>query len=141
MNIVKRKLLLLQILMMKKFNRKVYSMKENKDIEKILLNDSAYEKMVKSKIEREFKQELAFAKNTRNKVITDIKKVPKEKLFTKSATYEVINKNSKTKSFINGVQAEGYLGAKNSDRIKLLEGKTDSFICGSNFVKFVKVKI
>ena len=116
-------------------------MKENKDIEKILLNDSAYEKMVKSKIEREFKQELAFAKNTRNKVITDIKKVPKEKLFTKSATYEVINKNSKTKYFINGVQAEGYLGAKNSDRIKLLEGKTDSFICGSNFVKFVKVKI
>ena len=53
-------------------------MKENKDIEKILLNDSAYEKMVKSKIEREFKQELAFAKNTRNKVITDIKKFRKK---------------------------------------------------------------
>ncbi len=116
-------------------------MKENKDIEKILLNDSAYEKMVKNKIEREFKQELEAAKILKNKIITDIKKVPKEKLFTKASTYEVINKNSKTKSYINGVQAEGYLGAKVSDRIKLLEGKTDSFVCGPNFVKFVKTKL
>ena len=116
-------------------------MKENKDIEKILLNDSAYEKMVKTKIEREFKKELELAKKMRNKIITDIKKVPKEKLFTKSATYEVINKNSKTKSYINGVQAEGYLGAKNSDRAKLLNGETDSFVCGCNVVRFVKVKM
>lgn len=116
-------------------------MKSNKDIEKILLNDSAYEKMVKTKIEREFKQELALAKQMRNKIITDIKKVPKEKLFTKAATYEVMNKNSKTKSYINGVQAEGYLGAKNSDRAKLMAGETDSFVCGCNFVRFVKVKM
>lgn len=116
-------------------------MKSNKDIEKILLNDSAYEKMVKTKIEREFKQELALAKQMRNKIITDIKKVPKEKLFTKAATYEVMNKNSKTKSYINGVQAEGYLGAKNSDRAKLLSGETDSFVCGCNFVRFLKVKM
>ena len=81
-------------------------MKSNKDIEKILLNDSAYEKMVKTKIEREFKQELALAK-----------------------------------SYINGVQAEGYLGAKNSDRAKLMAGETDSFVCGCNFVRFVKVKM
>lgn len=126
--------------MMKKFNRKVYSMKENKDIEKILLNDQAYEKMLKARIEKEFKRELMKAKNT-GKFITDIKKAPKDKLFTKLATYEVINKSSRTKSYINGVQAEGYLGVQNTDRAKLLKGETDSFVCGNNFVKFVKLKV
>lgn len=115
-------------------------MKENKNIEKILLNDQAYEKMLKTRIEKEFKRELMSA-SAAGKIITDIKKAPKDKLFTKSATYEVINKASKTKSYINGVQAEGYLGVQNTDRIKLLKGETDSFVCGNNFVKFIKIKV
>lgn len=116
------------------------SMKQNKDIEKILLNDQTYEKMLKARIEKEFKREIMKAKNT-GKYITDIKKAPKDKLFTKFAVYEVINKASKTKSYINGVQAEGYLGAQNTDRAKLINGEADSFVCGNNFVKFVKIKV
>ncbi len=117
-------------------------MKENKDIEKILLNDSAYNEMVKSKIEQEFRQELESAKKLQNKTfIADIKKAPKAKLFSKAATYEVINKNSKTKSYINGVQAEGYLGTQNTDRAKLLAGEADSFVSGNSYIKFVKVKV
>ena len=60
---------------------------------------------------------------------------------TKDAVFEVINKTSKTKSFITGVQAEGFLGTKYSDRESLLKGETDSFVNGNNFIKFVKVKI
>lgn len=115
-------------------------MKENKDIEKILLNDQAYEKMLKTKIEKEFKQELENGKKC-GKFITDIKKAPKDKLFTKAATYEVMNKSSRTRSYINGVQAEGYLGVQNTDRVKLIKGETDSFVSGNNFVKFLKIKV
>lgn len=117
-------------------------MKENKEIEKILLDDDAYNKMVHSKIEEEFVNELKSAKLKQNKSeITDIKLVPKDKMFSKDAIFEIINKNSKTQSFINGVQAEGFLGTQYSDREKLLNGEIKSFVSGSNFIKFVKVKV
>lgn len=115
-------------------------MKESKDIEKILLNDAKYEALVKLKIEKEFIKEIS-KNQPKNKEITDIKKAPKNRLFTKYATYLVMNKNSKTKSYINGVQAEGFLGTQNSAREKLLKGETDSFVNGNNFIKFVKVKV
>lgn len=117
-------------------------MKENKEIEKILLNDSAFDNMLKKKVENDFKQELINAKASKSvEYITEIKDVPKTKLFTKYATFEVINKTSKTKSYINGVQAEGFLGSNITDRTKLLNGESDSFVCGNSFIKFVKVKI
>ncbi|MCM1339094.1 MAG: hypothetical protein NC191_05440 [Muribaculaceae bacterium] len=116
-------------------------MKENKEIEKLLLDDSAYDKLMKNKIEKEFTKELEAAKSSKHKFITDIKAVPGGKLFTKDTVFEIINKNSKTRSFITGVQAEGFLGTKYSDREKLLKGEIDSFVNGNNFIKFVKVKI
>ena len=117
-------------------------MRDNKDIEKMLLNNSSYEEIVKTKIENEFKQELKTVNKKRNKkLVTDIKKVPKDKLFSKDAVYSVMNKNSKTKSYINGVQADGYLGSQNSVRNNLLAGTADSFVSDNSFVKFEKIKI
>lgn len=115
-------------------------MKKNNDIEQILLNDSAFEQAVKTKIEHDFNKELE-KKSKEVSYITGIKDVPKGRLFTKYATFEVINKSSKTKSYINGVQAEGYLGSNVPDRIKLLAGESDSFVAGNNYVKFIKVKV
>ena len=117
-------------------------MKKNKEIEEILLNDSAFEQAVKAKIERDFNKELEDIKASKKvDYILEIKDVPAGKLFTKNAIFEVINKNSKTQSFINGVQAEGFLGTQYSDREKLLNGEIKSFVSGSNFIKFVKVKV
>ena len=73
--------------------------------------------------------------------MTDLKLAPKEKLFSKDAVYLVINKNSKTKSYINGVQAEGFLGSQNALREKFLSGKTDYFVSDGNYIKFFKVKV
>ena len=115
--------------------------KENKVIEQMLLEGFEYEKMVKTKIEKEFNDEIEKSKNNQSKYITDIKSVPAGKLFSKFATYEVMNKSSKTKSYINGIQAEGYLGGKNAERQKLLQGETDSFVSGNSYVKFIKVKV
>ena len=117
-------------------------MKKNTDIEKILLNDAEYTQMVKAKIEQDFKQELNSVKKANsNYYVTDIKDAPKDKLFSKFAIYEVLNKNSKTKSYINGIQAEGYLATNTNDRNNLLSGESDSFVSGNYYIKFVKVKV
>jgi len=116
-------------------------MKENKEIEKLLLDDRKYDTLVKQKIEKEFIQEINSGKSSRTKFITDIKKAPKSKLFTKYATYMIMNKNSKTKSYINGVQAEGFLGGQKTAREQLLSGESDSFVSGCNYIKFVKIKV
>ena len=114
-------------------------MKKDNDIEKILLNDSGYEKAVKLHLEQEFNKVLNQKNNTNT--ITEIKSAPKDKIFSKFATFEVINKVSKTRSYINGVQAEGYLGAQTSERKKLLSGESNSFVSGECFIRFIKVKV
>ena len=115
-------------------------MKEDKEIEQILLNDEKYEKFINEKAEQEFNQILEDAKNLKNTEIKDFKKVPKEMLFSKKAVYLVINKSSKTKSYVNGIQAEGLLGNKEILREKLVSGVTDSFVSDDNFVKFYKLE-
>ena len=114
-------------------------MKQDKEIELILLNDEKYEKFIKNKTEQDFNKILNDVINKNPKVITDFKHVPKDKLFSKKTTYYVINKNSKTSSYINGVQAESFLVSA-YEREKFISGKTDSFIYQDNFVKFYKYK-
>lgn len=116
-------------------------MKEDKEIEKILLNDEEYEKFVNTKTELEFIKEIEGSKSLKSQSIEDFKKVPFDKLFTKDALYLVMNKQSKTKSYINGVQAEAFLGSENILRENFLSKKTDSFVSGDNYVKFYKYKV
>ena len=113
-------------------------MKNDKEIEKLLLNDEKYEKFIRKKTEEEFVKTLEKNKN-KKQIITDIRKVPKDKLFSKKATYSLINKTNKTISYINGIQAESYLVSLN-DREKLLEGIIDSFVYEDYYIKFFKLK-
>ena len=124
---------------MKKFKENF--MKTNNEIEKILLNDEKYEKLVSSKIEKDFENVLNEKTSQKPEIITEISEVPQGLLFSKSSTFEVINNTNKTKSFINGLQAEGFLGANDFERSKLLKGETNAFVRDNIFVKFVKCKI
>ena len=110
--------------------------KDDKDIEQILLNDENYEKFLSKKAENEFNAVLKETQNIQHKKITEISKLSKNELFSKYATYFVINKNSKTKSYINGVQAEGFLGSKTSLREKFLSGQSESFVNDEYYIKF-----
>ena len=116
-------------------------MKEDKEIEKILLNDEEYEKFVNTKTEQEFIKEIEGSKSVKKEIIKDFKRVPREKVFTKDTLYLVMNKQSKTKSYINGVQAEAFLGSENILRENFLSKKTDSFVSGDNYIKFYKYKV
>lgn len=114
-------------------------MKNDKEIEQILLNDEKYEKFIKDKTEQDFKKIIEEADKKNDSVITDFKQMPKDKLFSKKATYFVINKNSKTSSYINGIQAESFLISP-YEREKFLSGKTDAFVYQDNYIKFYKYK-
>ena len=109
---------------------------KNKDIENFLLNNDNFENFITKKVEHEFNSILINEENQKPKVIKDFSKLPKDEIFSKNTTYELINKSVKTKSFINGVQAEGFLGAENLIREKLLLKQIDSFVSGDYYIKF-----
>lgn len=114
-------------------------MKKDKEIEQMLLDDKNYEKFLKAKTEKEFTEILNTKSLQKENIITDIKKVPTEKLFSKSSTYTIISKVSKTKSYINGLQAESYLVSL-PDRQKLLSKETDYFVYKDYYIKFYEFK-
>lgn len=116
-------------------------MKEKEeDIEKMLLNGASLDDLIKMKIEQEFKAAVNQGKQIPEKVkITDISKVPQKLIFSKQSVFKLFNKNTKTETFINGIQAEALLGVQNSVREKILKGETSSFATDDAYVKFDKV--
>lgn len=123
---------------MKKFKERCFRMK-NKETEQILLNDSNYEKFLQDKTETEFAEILKTSQTNEKEVVTDLKCVPKGMYFSKNSIYLVMDKKSKTKSYINGIQAEGFIES-DSSREKLCSGEVDYFISGDKYIKFYKYK-
>lgn len=118
-------------------------MKEKKeDIEQILLGNASLDELIKMKIEKEFRTELANAhKKARTQTITDISKVPQNLIFSKKSVFRVFNRTNKTETFINGVQAEALLGVQNSIREKIYRGELGAFTTDEAYVRFEKVHV
>lgn len=118
-------------------------MKEKKeDIEQMLLNNMSLDELIKMKIEKEFKSEIAKVKKVPvRKVITDISKVPQNRIFSKDAVYRLFNRNTKTETFINGLQAESLLGIQNTVREKIYRGELGAFTTDDAYVKFEKINV
>ncbi len=115
-------------------------MKNKKDLEDILINKTSMDDLIKMKIEKEFMQEMLNAGHKRHKkIITDIKDVPKGAIFGKNAVFKIFNRQTKTETTINGIQAEGMLGLQDSVRTKLLNGETTTFATEDAYVKFEKL--
>lgn len=115
-------------------------MKNGKEMEKILLNDESYEQLMSSKIKKEFEDVTCKNSEKNDEIIKEIKDVPAQNLFSKNATYFVMNKRSKTHSYINGIQADGFLGSNNIMRKKLLSKESDYFVSGDCYIKFYSFK-
>lgn len=118
-------------------------MKEKEeDLEQILLNNTSLDELIKMKIEKEFKSELEKA-NKKTKIVTikNIADVPQEKIFSKDAVFRLFNRNTKTETFINGIQAEAMLGIQNSIREKIFKGELSAFTTDDAYVKFEKINV
>ena len=112
---------------------------KNSDAEEMLLKNASLEDLIKMKIEKEFMEDLKKSKEVpKTKVYTDIKELPKEKIFSKFAVYKYFNRNTKCESFINGIQAEALIGVQNSVREKMLKGELNAFTTDEAYIKFDK---
>lgn len=115
---------------------------KEEDIEQILLSNASLDELIKMKIEKEFKSELEKSKlKPQKKTITDISKVPRNKIFSKEAVYRLFNRNTKAETFINGIQAEALLGIQNSVREKIIKGELSAFTTEDAYVKFEKTDV
>lgn len=118
-------------------------MKEkDEDIEQMLLYNASLDDLIKARIEKEFKEaEEKSKRKTETVTLTDISKVPKDLIFSKKSVFKVFNRNTKTETYINGIQAESMLGVQTTVREKMKNGETSSFATDDAFVKFEKVTI
>lgn len=116
--------------------------KENimKDKEELLLGKSL-DDLIKMKIEQEFTDDIKKSKEKpKKKVYTNIKDLPKEKIFSKETVYKFFNRNTKCESYINGLQAEALIGTQNHIRSKMLNGELNAFTTENAYIKFEKAE-
>lgn len=115
-------------------------MKQN-DAEQMLLNNASLDDLIKMKIEKEFMADLQKAKEKpQKKVYTDIKDLPKEKIFSKQSVFKLFNRNNGCETYVNGVQAEALIGIQNNIREKMLKGELSAFTTDDAYVKFEKAE-
>ena len=115
-------------------------MKNLTDVEKMLLDNASIDELIKLKMEQSLREELN-KKPTKNKIVTDIKDAPQNLIFSKKSVFKLFNKETKTETFINGIQAEGLLGLQNNIREKIKNKELDSFSTENTYIKFHSIKI
>lgn len=114
---------------------------KNDDTEKMLISNTSIEELIKMKIEEEFLSDLEKSKELpKPKIYKDIKDIPKDKVFSKQATYRYFNRNTKCETFINGVQAEALIGLQNNIREKIQNRELSAFTTEDAYVKFEKAE-
>lgn len=110
---------------------------KDKEKEEMLLTGASLDELIKMKIEQEFLSDMNAAKNEyRPKIYTNIKDVPQDKIFAKNTTYKYFNRNTKTETYINGIQAEALIGIQNNIREKMLKGELNAFTTDDAYIKF-----
>ena len=114
---------------------------KNNDAEQMLLNNASLDDLIKMKIEKEFMADIKKSKEKpEKKTYTEIKELPKDKIFSKFSIFKVFNKNTGCETYINGVQADGLLGIQNQIRVKMLDGEVGAFTTDDAYVKFEKAE-
>lgn len=114
---------------------------KNSNIEEILLSGSSLDELIRMKIEAEYKAEISKTKSKtpEKRIVTEIKEVPKELIFSKNAIYRVFNRQTKQETYINGIQAEALIGLQNNVRTNFLNRETNAFSTDEFYIKFEKL--
>ena len=117
-------------------------MKNNdKDTEQMLLNNTSLDDLIRKKIEQEFKNDIKSSKKQKEIIkVTDIAKVPKHLIFSAKSVFKVFNRRTGVETYINGIQAEAFLGVQNNIREKMAEGQISAFASKNTYIKFEYVK-
>lgn len=114
---------------------------KNSDAEALLLSNASLEDLIKMKIEKEFMNDLKKSKEKPiPKTYTNIKDLPKDKIFSKYSIYKFFNRKTGCETFINGIQADALIGLQTNVRSKMLEGELNAFTTDDAYIKFEKAE-
>ncbi len=112
---------------------------KNNNAEEMLLNNTSLDELIKMRIEKEFMDDLKKSKEKpEKKEYTNIKDLPKDKIFSKYSVFRCFNRNTKCETFINGIQADALIGIQDTVRKNMLEGKLSAFTTDDSYIKFEK---
>ena len=104
---------------------------KNNNAEEMLLNNASLDELIKMRIEKEFMEDLKKSKEKPEKhEYTNIKDVPKDKIFSKVSVFRCFNRNTKCETFVNGIQ--------DAVRKKMLAGELSAFTTDDSYIKFEK---
>lgn len=114
---------------------------KNSDAEALLLNNASLEDLIKMKIEKEFMNDLKKSKEKPiPKTYTNIKDLPKDKIFSEYSIYKFFNRKTGCETFINGIQADALIGLQTNVRSKMLKGELNAFTTDDAYIKFEKAE-
>lgn len=109
------------------------------DAEEQLLNNLSLDELIKRKIENEFLSDMKKSKEKpRVATYTNIKDLPREKIFSKASIFKCYCKKTKCESYINGMQADALIGLQDNVREQMLKGELSAFATDDLYVKFEK---
>ena len=112
---------------------------KNNNAEEMLLNNTSLDELIKMRIEKEFMDDLKKSKEKpEKKEYTNIKDLPRGKIFSKDAVFRCYCKKTKCESFINGIQAEALIGLQDNIREQMLNGEVSAFATDDAYIKFEK---
>ena len=111
-----------------------------KDIEKTLLSNASLDELINMRIEQEFRANKVKPKASK-KVVTNIKEVPANKIFSKDSVFHVFNRKNGTETFINGLQADAMIGLQSGVREQFLNKNITTFSTEDAYFKFEKAII
>ena len=112
---------------------------KNNNAEEMLLNNTSLDELIKMRIEKEFMDDLKKSKEKpKKREYTNIKDVPKDRIFSKCSVFRCFNRNTKCETFINGIQADALLGVQDTVRKKILQGELSAYIADDSYIKFEK---
>jgi len=110
---------------------------KDNELEQMLLSKTSLDDLIKKKIENEFLSELEKSKvKPTVKRVDNIALVPKNLIFSAKSVFKVFNRNTRTESYISGLQAEALLGLQNAVREQIAKGECSAFATNDAYVKF-----
>ena len=111
-------------------------------IEDALISGKNLDELIKLKMKEEMTNVFSkiIQKSEKHRVF-DIKKIPKNSIFSRNTIFKKFNKSNNTISYINGIQAESLLGLDEATRKKLQDGEIEVFSTDNAFVKFEYTEI
>lgn len=114
-------------------------MKKLNNIDDAIFANSSVDDLMIKKLNIEAQKELEAASNPNSLQpvsVVEFSKLPAKFIFSKFACYKVFNRKNKTENFINGIQAESFLGTSKNLRFKLINREISSFATDDVFVRF-----